>query len=122
MNFSLEGKLIEKYDVLQISETFKKREFVVETTENNSGREFVEQIKFQILQDRCEILDNYNIGQDVKVTFTIKGRRWEKDGKVNYFNNLDAWKIEPLDSVPQMNEDIPIPEYDNMQESEDLPF
>jgi hypothetical protein len=122
MNFSLEGKLIEKFDVMQVTETFRKREFVVETSENSSGREFVEQIKFQTLQDRCDILDNYNIGQNVKVTFSIKGRRWEKEGNVNYFNNLDAWKIEPLDSAPPLVDDIPLPEYEEMNESEDLPF
>ena len=98
MTFTLEGKLIEKWDEVQITETFKKREFVVETTESNAGREFVEQIKFQILQDKCEMLENYNLNDQVKVSFSIKGRKWEKDGRGGYFVNLDAWRIEPVDT------------------------
>jgi len=94
MNFELEGTLIEIYKTQDISSTFKKREFVIEHKEESGGREFINTIKFQTVQDRCQTLDSFNINDRVKVSFSIKGRRWEKDGNVNYFNNLEAWRIE----------------------------
>jgi hypothetical protein len=121
MNFSLSGKLIEKFDTQQVSDTFRKREFVVETNEQNAGREFTEQIKFQLLQDKCDLIDNFNIDDNIKITFNIRGRKWEKDGRVNYFTNLDAWRIEPED---MLDENVITPEdfesYDD--DMDDVPF
>lgn len=94
MNFELTGKLIVKNDIQQITATFQKREFVIETEENNAGRVFTDYIKFQLMQDKCTILDQYNVGDAIKVTFSIKGNKWEKEGNVNYFTNLNAWRIE----------------------------
>ncbi|PID93348.1 MAG: hypothetical protein CSA95_08170 [Bacteroidetes bacterium] len=94
MNFELEGKLIAIYDTQEITSTFKKREFVLEHSEQINGRDFINTIKFQIVQDRCQQLDNFKVEDRVKVNFSIKGRRWEKNGQVNYFNNLEAWRIE----------------------------
>ena len=53
MSFELAGKLIEKFDVNQVSDTFRKRDFVIEKTENQGGKEFTDHIKFQLTQDRC---------------------------------------------------------------------
>ena len=94
MSFELTGKLIVKNDTQQITATFQKREFVIETEENNAGRVFTDYIKFQLMQDKCNILDQYNLGDTIKVTFSIKGNKWEKEGNVNYFTNLNAWRIE----------------------------
>ncbi len=94
MNFELTGKLIVKNDTQQITATFQKREFVVETEENNAGRVFTDYIKFQLMQDKCSVIDQYNLGDTVKVTFNIKGNKWEKEGNVNYFTNLNAWRVE----------------------------
>ena len=119
MSFELSGKLFEKFDEVQVSDSFKKREFVVETSENN----FTEHVKFQLLQDRCGLIDGIEVNEEVTVSFNIKGRRWEKDGKVNYFTNLDAWRIEkksegPDAPPPFTDEDVPfIPE-----DEDDLPF
>ncbi|MEQ8909972.1 MAG: DUF3127 domain-containing protein [Vicingaceae bacterium] len=96
MSFELEGKLVEKFDVQQVSDAFKKREFVVETTEEGGGRVFTEHIKFQLIQDKCSLIDAVNVNQPVKVSFNIKGRKWEKNGKVSYFTNLDAWRVEAV--------------------------
>ena len=53
-------------------------------------------VKFQSVQDRTTIVDRFNIGDEIKVSFNIKGSRWEKEGKVNYITNLDAWRIEQV--------------------------
>ena len=76
MSFELTGKLIEKFDVVQVSDTFRKREFVIEKTENQGGMEFTDHIKFQLTQDRCNLLDNLNLQDEIRVNFNIRGRRW----------------------------------------------
>ncbi len=124
MSFELTGRLIEKLDIQQITDSFQKREFVVEKTENANGRDFVETIKFQLTQDRCDLIEKFQLNTDIKVQFNIKGRKWEKNGNVSYFTNLEAWRIESADQSmntntppPQTEVDIPPP-----PEEEDLPF
>ncbi len=126
MSYELAGKLIEKFDVIQVSDTFRKREFVIEKTENQGGREFIDQIKFQLTQDRCSLLDNYNLQDELRVSFNVRGRRWVKDNNVSYFTNLEAWRIEKISESP---EEAPPPpplsaEEDTppMKEFDDLPF
>ncbi len=98
MAFELSGKLFLKEETNVISDKFKKREFVVLKEENNGGSIFTEYIKFQLVQDKCNLLDNVQLQDEVKVSFNIKGVKWEKNGNVSYFNNLDAWRIEQLSS------------------------
>jgi hypothetical protein len=94
MALELIGKLIEKHPVQQVTERFKKREFVLDISEEVNGNTYANYAKMQVVQNRCELLDNYNEGDILKVTFNVRGNRWEKDGKVNYINSLDAWRIE----------------------------
>lgn len=96
MSYELTGKLVAKYDVVQRTETFKTREFAVEKTEDINGRTIINYAKFQCVQDKTNIIDRVNIGDEIKVYFNIKGSKWEKDGKVNYITNLDAWRIEQI--------------------------
>lgn len=132
MSFELAGKLIVKGDTQQISERFKKREFVLEKEENNGGNVFTDTIKFQLVQDKCDLLDNIKMDDQIKVSFNIRGNKWEKNGTVSYFVNLDAWRIEKLsgsdqgatnDPFPPVN-DAPFPDTtpDNSIEEDDLPF
>lgn len=125
MAFELTGKLIEKFDTQEISEKFKKREFVIEF-QDNPNLSFSESIKFQLTQDRCELMDNYQVGQDLKVSFNLRGRRWEKDGKVSYFTNLEAWRIES--AAGAQTKDSPAPPdaasqgFNPNDSTNDLPF
>ncbi|HAO46141.1 MAG TPA: DUF3127 domain-containing protein [Ferruginibacter sp.] len=96
MSYELTGKLVAKYDTVQRTETFKTREFVVEKSEDINGRTITNYVKFQSVQDKTTIIDRVNVGEEVKVYFNIKGSKWEKDGKVNYITNLDAWRIEQI--------------------------
>lgn len=95
MSFELTGKLAVKYETQQIKESFKKREFVMEIAEEINGNVYTNYAKMQLVQSKCELLDRFNEGDAIKVNFNIKGNRWERDGKVNYITNLDAWRIEP---------------------------
>ena len=96
MSYELTGKLVAKYDTVQRTETFKTREFAVEKSEDINGRTITNYVKFQSVQDKTTIIDRVNIGDEIKVYFNIKGSKWEKDGKVNYITNLDAWRIEQI--------------------------
>ena len=96
MSYELTGKLVVKYDEMQKSATFKTREFVVEKTDDIGGRTVTNFAKFQCVQDKTSIVDRVNIGDEIKVYFNIKGTKWEKDGKLSYFTNLDAWRIEQV--------------------------
>lgn len=129
MSFEITGKLVAKFDIVQRKESFKTREFVIEKTEEVNGRSFSSFIKFQCVQDKTAIIDRVNTGDNVKVYFNIKGTKWEKDGKVNYITNLDAWRIEQLlnaNSAQQVNNDYLEP-LDTFSASspdtvDDLPF
>ena len=94
MTYELTGKLIAKYDEIQRTATFKIREFAVEKTEDIGGKSISNFVKFQCVQDKTNIVDKFNIGDEIKISFNIKGSKWEKEGKVSYFTNLDAWRIE----------------------------
>lgn len=127
MAFEITGKVIDILPVVNVSDKFRKREFVIERKEAGGGAVFVDYIKFQLVQDKCELLNESFLNEEVKIFFNIKGNRWEKEGRVNYFTNLDAWKIEkvkagtPEQDKPTLNppfEDIP-PENDELS---DLPF
>ena len=96
MSYELAGKLIAKYDTIQRTESFKIREFAVEKTEDIGGRVATSYVKFQCIQDKVNIIDKINIGDEINVHFNIKGSKWEKEGKVSYFTNLDAWRIEQV--------------------------
>lgn len=94
MSLEVTGKLIVKQDTQTVSDRFKKREFVLELADEINGNVYTNYAKMQLVQNKCEILDKFNEGDNVKVSFNIKGNKWEKDGKVNYITNLDAWRIE----------------------------
>ena len=96
MSYELTGKLVAKYDEVQRTATFKTREFVVEKSDDIGGRTVTNYVKFQSVQDKTSIVDRVNVGDEIKVHFNIKGSKWEKDGKVNYITNLDAWRIEQV--------------------------
>jgi hypothetical protein len=125
MNFELSGKLVEKFDTTQVSDKFKKREFIIEHTDHAGGMEYNDFIKFQLTRDRCALIDNYNLQDEIKVSFNIRGRRWVKDDKVSYFTNLEAWKIE---KIVTSSEEPPLPpplmeeEAPPLEELDDLPF
>ncbi len=125
MSFDIAGKLIEKFDTQNVSDTFKKREFVIEKSENSGGQVFTDQIKFQLTQNRCDILDPHQVGDEIKISFNIRGRKWEKDGRVSYFTNLEAWRIEKV-ATDQPFDDVPLPSEPEMEsfgeEEDDLPF
>ena len=93
MDYQITGKVAEVYPVNRVNDRFRKREFVIEHKDSGSGQAYVDFIKFQLTQDKCEIIDESWLRHDVTVTFNIKGNRWEKNGMVNYITNLNALSV-----------------------------
>jgi len=89
MNIS--GNVIVVKDVQHISETFKKREFVLAVEDG----EYSQKIQLEVVQDKCDVLNDVKVGQMLNVEFNLRGREWTNpQGEVKYFNTLQAWKID----------------------------
>ncbi|MCD6012392.1 MAG: hypothetical protein K0Q79_2254 [Flavipsychrobacter sp.] len=112
MSFEVTGKLIAKFETQQVSDKFKKREFVIELAEEINGNIYTNFAKMQLVQAKCDIIDRFKEGDQVKVSFNIKGNKWERDGKVNYITNLDAWRIEAASATQGSNQSS-APVYNN---------
>ena len=91
--FKITGTIKVLNPTVQVSEKFSKREFVL--TENTS--QYPQDILFQAVQDRCALLDGMNAGEQIEVSFNLRGREWTSpQGEVKYFNSLDAWRIDKV--------------------------
>ncbi|MFY7997448.1 MAG: DUF3127 domain-containing protein [Candidatus Kapaibacteriota bacterium] len=117
------GKLHALFDEQQITEKFRKREFVVEIEDGN----YPQFVKFQLTQDKCSALNSFQKGDKIKVVFGLSGREGKtRDGNTVYFTNLGAWKLEKIDggapasapsrSAAASSSDAPAPDDD------DIPF
>ena len=92
-------------DTMVVSDKFKKRDFVVTTNE-----QYPQDILIQMTQDKCDVLNGYNIGDSVDVSINIRGREWTSpSGEVKYFNTIEGWKINKVGGAPQPapQEDLP---------------
>lgn len=85
MGYKAEGKVEKIFDTEQKSASFTAREFVIEVSEG----QYPQMVKFQLVQDKCNLIDDYNEGDQIEVDFDLRGREW--NGK--YFTNLQAWRI-----------------------------
>ncbi len=117
------GKLLEIKETQQVSDTFKKRVFVLEYAGNPQYPEYV---SFELIQDRCSLLDGFQPGQEVEVSFNLKGRKWiNPQGETKYFNAIQAWRIEAItqgDSSALREENITQNTITEIKEEDDLPF
>lgn len=104
---------------------FRKREMVVTTEE-----QYPQHILIEFIQDKTDLLDKFNVGQNVKVSINLRGREWTNpQGETKYFNSLNGWRIENVDQSvsqdmpPMPPEDAFEPANDlNEEEHDDLPF
>ena len=127
----IKGKIKKISETVQISERFRKREFVVEYASNP---DYPQPLQFEMVQDRCELLDSFQEGQQVEISFDLRGREWTNpQGQVKYFNSLQAWKLvaenHSVESPPpkpiQQNSETSTQEKPGWLENEisdDLPF
>jgi hypothetical protein len=117
---NIKGVLKVKNNEIQVNEKFRKREFVLTESSGN----YPQHILFQLTQDRCSLINNYNVGDEINVFFNLRGREWTSpQGEIRYFNTIEAWKIEGAPSTagaPSSMQDPYIPPISS--EPEDLPF
>ena len=123
-SFEIQGKLHKVFPSENKSSSFQAREFVIEV-ESGQYSQFV---KFQLTQDRCDLIDSFTEGEDIQVSFDLRGREW--DGK--YFTNLNAWRLnrpsstEKTDSPkPTVQDEVLVTsdsEKNFSEQFDDLPF
>ncbi len=104
---------------------FRKRELVVTTNE-----QYPQMLMIEFIQDKCDLLNNYQVGQDVKVSINLRGREWiNPEGVAKYFNSIQGWRIE-ASQAEGAQEVPPMAPLDNLEtisktddnEPDDLPF
>jgi hypothetical protein len=91
-----------------ISDKFSVREFVITTPD----AKYPQDILFQTINDKMDVLETLGVGQQVEVSYNVRGR--EFNGR--YYNTLDAWKVEVTGSKPSQPSTQPI------ELDDDLPF
>lgn len=103
------------------SNGFRKRELVVVTDE-----QYPQSIMIEFTQDKCDLLNSANVGQDVTVSINLRGREWTNPkGEIVYFNTIQGWRIEANESSSAIPEPASMPQTnasDNAEEPDDLPF
>ena len=114
-------------EVQEISATFKKRELVVSTDE-----QYPQTLSIEFIQDKTDLLNKFEVGQNVKVGINLRGREWEnpQTKEIKYFNSIQGWRIELLENS---SSDDDLPPLDNLspfepasetndEDLDDLPF
>lgn len=120
----IKGKVHEIGATQQVSETFKKRDLIIEFAENPTYPEY---IRFEALQDKTALMDSLKVGDQVEIFFNLRGRPWtDKTGKTSYFNSLVVWRINALaaNAVAQNSPELapPVDVSNAPGDEDDLPF
>ena len=87
------GAIVNIAEVQNISATFKKRDIVIKIEADDP--KYNQEVLFQMIQDKCDVLDSFQVGQVVTIGYNLKGRMWTNPttGEVKWFNTLQGWKI-----------------------------
>lgn len=108
------------------SNGFRKREVVITTEE-----QYPQFLMIEFVQDKTDLLDNYQVGQKVKISINLRGREWiNPQGETKYFNSIQGWRIESLQQDNASGEMPPVAPVEafepvddlNEEEYDDLPF
>lgn len=105
------------------SNGFRKREVVVTTEE-----QYPQHILVEFVQEKCDLLNNFAVGQPVKIGINLRGREWvNPQGETKYFNSLQGWRIENLAGQDAVTGNVPPPDFPpaddlNEEDYDDLPF
>lgn len=101
------GKIHAIGDTNDVSEKFSKRDCVLVIADNPTYPQYV---SFQFTQDKCALLDMFQAGQEVALSFNLRGRQWTSpQGEIKYFNTLEGWRIVPVagQGTPQVPQGVP---------------
>lgn len=89
------GILKVKMDTQVVSDRFKKREFIL-TTEPTSS--YPQHILLQVTQDKCDSINQFKEGDELKVQVNLRGREYNGANGVKYFNTIEAWSVKKVDN------------------------
>lgn len=94
---------------------FRKREVVVTTEE-----QYPQHILVEFVQDKCDLLNNFSVGQPVKIGVNLRGREWvNPQGETKYFNSIQGWRIENL-AAQAPGSNAAVPPADQFEPAQDL--
>jgi hypothetical protein len=121
MGLHTTGRIHAIFDAKQVTERFRKREFVLELEPESRFPQFVQ---FQLTGDRCENLDGFSKGDEVTVEFSLRGREWTSPkGEVRFFNSLDVWEIaRGAGASAERGDEPPLPDGPPPGFDDDVPF
>ena len=90
MSLEVKGKLVKVLDIetgtSKAGKDWQKSGFVIDT-----GAQYNPEVCFSLFgNDKIDMINAYNIGQEIAVSFNVSSR--EFNGK--YYHNIDAWKIQ----------------------------
>jgi hypothetical protein len=92
MGYELKGTVLKVGETKQVGERFRKRELIIETADNPK---YPQPIMMEMTGDKADQLDGVNVGDTVRVDFSIRGRAWNgNSGETKYFISLDVWRVE----------------------------
>ena len=91
MNMQVQGRIHTAFPAEQVTQRFKKREFVLEL---EAASRYPQLVIFQLTGDRCDSLDDFKVDDVVSVEFSLRGREWKSPkGDTRFFNSLEVWSI-----------------------------
>lgn len=74
---------------------FTKREFVIKLSGEGENPDYPNFVALELIKDKCSLMDQYNIGDEIVATFNLSGRLWSAPGKPEKcFTSLQAWRVE----------------------------
>ena len=92
----ISGILFKVYATEVKSDKFSKREFVVKIDKDVNGTIYSEYAKFQVMNTKCDSLNDLVEGSEVEVKFNLSGKPWENEGVTKFFTNLNAWSVKTI--------------------------
>lgn len=118
------GKIKKVDETKTFGAGFKKRELVLTTDE-----QYPQSLLIEFTQDKCDLLNNYNPSDSVKISINLRGREWvSPQGETKYFNSIQGWRIEKLNNQATPTSNIPPQEFETTNDftlsadEDDLPF
>lgn len=96
MSYELHGVIALIHPTQVVTDKFKKREFELnESGTDHNGNEWSKLYKIEVHQSMCETLDQYSVGDKIRIDFVILSKKdIKQDGKVNWWINFKANKVE----------------------------
>jgi hypothetical protein len=122
-NYEIQGVIHSIDETKSYGESgFTKREFVIKITGDDENSDYPQYAPIELIKDKCDMMNGYSVGQEVKIQFNINGRLWEGNGKgERCFSAFQAWKVESLGAAPAQQPSTPAPTFDD-NGSDEIPF